>query len=349
MYQDNSANIPETIKSSSFAGNLSEEVNDLQTLAERVDQLDIPTLAGMPITTAANDVIVGDGAGAWITKTIAQFVTILRTSLDAIYSAAAHTHSIYILHSLATAANDFLIASGSGKFIKNTLAETKTVLGLGSAAYTASTDYVTHALATAANDFLVASGAGTFAKKTLSETKTVLGLPYTYTHPNHTGDVTSVADGAQTIANDAVTYAKMQNISAQWKFHGRKSAGAGDTEEVDFQYGTYTPTLTNTTNIAASTAYACQFIRIGTVVTVSGMVNVDPTSTGSCVLGMSLPIASNIAAIEQCAGVGNVATATAFTTGVVYGSIAADTAVLQWIATDVTAKSCLFTFTYLIV
>jgi hypothetical protein len=35
-----------------------------------------------------------------------------------------------ILHSLATAANDFLVASGSGAFIKKTLAETKTLLGV---------------------------------------------------------------------------------------------------------------------------------------------------------------------------------------------------------------------------
>jgi len=32
-----------------------------------------------------------------------------------------------------------------------------------------------------------------------------------YTHPNHTGDVTSVGDGALTIANNAVTTAKINN------------------------------------------------------------------------------------------------------------------------------------------
>ena len=53
-----------------------------------------------------------------------------------------------------------------------------------------------------------------------------------YVHPNHSGDVTSVADGAQTIANDAVTYAKMQNVSATDKLLGRSSAGAGDVEEI---------------------------------------------------------------------------------------------------------------------
>jgi len=35
-----------------------------------------------------------------------------------------------VKHSLATAANDFLVASGSGAYVKKTLAETKTILGL---------------------------------------------------------------------------------------------------------------------------------------------------------------------------------------------------------------------------
>jgi hypothetical protein len=46
------------------------------------------------------------------------------------YAALSHSHSEYILHSLATAANDFLVASGSGAMIKKTLAETKTILNV---------------------------------------------------------------------------------------------------------------------------------------------------------------------------------------------------------------------------
>jgi len=53
-----------------------------------------------------------------------------------------------------------------------------------------------------------------------------------YTHPNHSGDVTSIADGAQTIANDAVTYAKMQNITTTNRLLGRDTAGAGIIEEI---------------------------------------------------------------------------------------------------------------------
>lgn len=47
----------------------------------------------------------------------------------------------------------------------------------------------------------------------------------------HTGDVTGAT--ALTIANDAVTYAKMQNVSATDKLLGRSTAGSGDVEEID--------------------------------------------------------------------------------------------------------------------
>jgi hypothetical protein len=47
-----------------------------------------------------------------------------------------------------------------------------------------------------------------------------------YVHPNHSGDVTSVADGAQTIATAAVTLAKMANL-AQSTIIGRVTASTG--------------------------------------------------------------------------------------------------------------------------
>ena len=47
-----------------------------------------------------------------------------------------------------------------------------------------------------------------------------------YVHPNHSGDVTSVADGAQTIANGAVTLAKMANMATD-SFIGRTTAETG--------------------------------------------------------------------------------------------------------------------------
>src|SRR3990167_6337836 len=56
-----------------------------------------------------------------------------------------------------------------------------------------------------------------------------------------TGDVTAALDSnATTIANDAVTYAKLQNVSATARLLGRSTAGAGDPEELT---GTQTTTL----------------------------------------------------------------------------------------------------------
>ena len=52
-----------------------------------------------------------------------------------------------------------------------------------------------------------------------------------YVHPNHTGDVTSVADGAQTIALQAVTNAKMANVNTA-TFKGRTTAGTGAPEDL---------------------------------------------------------------------------------------------------------------------
>lgn len=46
------------------------------------------------------------------------------------------------------------------------------------------------------------------------------------------GDATIATSGAVTVASDAITYAKLQNVSATQRVLGRNSAGAGDVEEV---------------------------------------------------------------------------------------------------------------------
>jgi hypothetical protein len=112
--------------------------------------------------------------------------------------------------------------------------------------------------------------------------------------------------------------------------------------------GVYTPTITDTTNVAVSTEYECQYMRVGSVVTVSGKVGIDPTTTGATVMGMSLPIASNFATTQQCAGTAanqvsgdNTATIEADTT--------ADTAVFKFTAISTTDQIYYFSFTYQII
>lgn len=63
-------------------------------------------------------------------------------------------HPQYVKHALATAANDFLVASGAGAYVKKTLAETKTILGID----TSSGD-VADIVTTAENDIYVDSAA----------------------------------------------------------------------------------------------------------------------------------------------------------------------------------------------
>ncbi|MBK9356794.1 MAG: hypothetical protein IPN08_05265 [Bacteroidales bacterium] len=52
-----------------------------------------------------------------------------------------------------------------------------------------------------------------------------------YVHPNHSGDVTSVADGATTIANNVVSNAKLADVPVS-TMKGRVTAGAGDPEDL---------------------------------------------------------------------------------------------------------------------
>lgn len=90
-------------------------------------------------------------------------------------------HTQYVLHSLADAANDFLVASGADTFVKKTLAQTGAILegdiDHGNIQGLADDDhiqYILHSLADVANDFLIASGPNTYVKKTLAETGAIL-------------------------------------------------------------------------------------------------------------------------------------------------------------------------------
>jgi hypothetical protein len=80
--------------------------------------------------------------------------------------------------------------------------------------------------------------------------------------------------------------------------------GSGTAEVIDVAYGTYTPTLTNSTNVAASVCDIVNYMRVGNQVTVNGVVEVDTTAVGAFVLYMSLPIASNFTAVADANGNG---------------------------------------------
>ena len=77
--------------------------------------------------------------------------------------------------------------------------------------------------------------AGTYPNFTISNTSPSSGGTITAL----TTDVTASGSGSvvATIANDAVTYAKMQNVSTNNRLLGRATAGAGDVEEITLGTG----------------------------------------------------------------------------------------------------------------
>ncbi len=66
---------------------------------------------------------------------------------------------------------------------------------------------------------------------------------------------------------------------------------------------TYTPTLTNITNVTTSTSNPCRYIRTGNMVEVTGRVEVTPTAAVDTTIDMSLPISSNFTLSSDAIGV----------------------------------------------
>jgi hypothetical protein len=168
--------------------------------------------------------------------------------------------------------------------------------------------------------------------------KTYFDTLYAVLAHTHTGTSDSPQIPTAGIANDAVTYTKIQNVSAG-SVLGNPNISSGDVQEItitaqaisllsdatkaamrsrigviigtdvvaqsDISASTYTPTLDNTTNVAASSVLGpFTYSKSGSVVTVAGAVSIDPTTTGNTVLGISLPIASNFADAFNASGVG---------------------------------------------
>jgi hypothetical protein len=113
--------------------------------------------------------------------------------------------------------------------------------------------------------------------------------------------------------------------------------------------GTYTPTLTNGTNVNASTAYTCQYMRVGNVVTVSGRVDIDPGALQDTTLGVSLPIASNFSANENLGGTFVCQASNSQAPGAIYADATNDRATFFYKAQTSAISSFSFTFTYRVI
>lgn len=152
----------------------------------------------------------------------------------------------------------------------------------------------------------------------------------------------------QTMTNKTLTTPTIGDFTNSQHNHSN-AAGGGAISTTILNAGTYTPTRSAEANLDANvTMSEAQWMRVLNTVTVSGRFTADPTAAGTTSFEITLPVAANIGAAEDVAGVafcGAIAGQGAEISGVA----ANDTAKIQWIAVDVTSQTWSFTFTYQVI
>ena len=136
---------------------------------------------------------------------------------------------------------------------------------------------------------------------------------------------------------------------------GKTAVTAPSSSDGNVFSGTYTPTLTSITNIASSSANQCQYMRVGNVVTVSGIVSIAVTTANeSSSFEISLPIASGLTTtnvglagiISSCEATGSLPWTG---TGGIMPNVSTDRAKVVFAPGETDAKLYSFHFTYTIV
>lgn len=114
--------------------------------------------------------------------------------------------------------------------------------------------------------------------------------------------------------------------------------------------GTYTPTITNITNAASYTAKQCQYMRVGSTVTVSGLVQaVKATATGIVTISLTLPITSTFSSSYSAGGTGSGISNGAAYIFPINARSGTSTVAISYVADNTTISTdCTFSFTYLI-
>lgn len=258
----------------------------------------ISALPPSPSRLDAPDVF-SDKADAFL-GALPAFVTqanALQTDVNSKQSAAAT--------SATNAANS---AGAAATSESNAASSASSAAGNASTATTKATEAANSASAAAASAAAAATfdPAGYLAYQpggTLQNTKAASGtnaygfsVPSGYTGAtNNYGFYSNIPSGAGRwnfyAAGTAANYFAGETTIASGFTIGRVAVTSPAASDGNVFSGTYTPTLTNVTNLSSSTAFSCQYMRVGDVVTVSGAASITPTSSGVVTrIGLSLPV-----------------------------------------------------------
>lgn len=191
----------------------------------------------------------------------------------------------------------------------------------------------------ATNGFVCSQGNGT---------RRIQGMAIRPLNTTSTANSEAMAMGFFTQSGGSAATEKLR-IETDGRIYGTAlHNNAGSVTGTTTQYiasGTYTPSLSAQSNLSTSSVTEAQWMRVGNVVTVSGRFTVQPASIAAANFELSLPIASNIANVEDASGV-SFSGAVAGQGAEIIGVVANDTIKIQWIAIGTSQDSWSYTYTY---
>lgn len=190
-------------------------------------------------------------------------------------------------------------------------------------------------------------------KLTQTDDKIIISNNQIYSNAGYGINITALTDNDTLVIGNVITL----NATGAVLDNGtntliRSNIGVADnfTTSSNPGAGVYTPVVSGESNLDATTTITeAQYLRIGNTVTVSGRFTANPTLTAtSTFFELNLPVASNIGAAEDVAGVafsGSIAGQGA----AIIGVVANDTAKIIWVSADISAQTWSYHFSYQII
>ncbi len=194
-----------------------------------------------------------------------------------------------VLPGIAPSAGQYVTTDGSGNWTYTTGTNAALAVASKTGAYTIASG----------DDVILADASGGAFTLTLPASASNTGKIFRIKNTGATGVVTIDGNAAETLDGSTTLPLHAQNEEAEILMDGTnvRLLGYGPVS------GRYTPTLTSVTNVGASTSNSIHYVKIKNTVMVFGKVAIDPTSAAvNTELGISLPIASNLAAATDCLG-----------------------------------------------